>query len=63
MAQAGVEGSLRILGTGYNLYQVHRPDPITPFEETARTLQALIDEVKICYVDVSNFDAEQMIEF
>ena len=60
----GVESSLHALGTDYiDLYQVHWPDPHTPFEETANTLDALVKEGKIRYVGVSNFDADQMAEF
>jgi aryl-alcohol dehydrogenase-like predicted oxidoreductase len=60
----GVEDSLRYLGTDYiDLYQVHWPDHHTPFEETAGALQEMVDEGKIRYVGVSNFDAEQMAEF
>ncbi len=59
----GVEDSLRFLGTDYiDLYQVHWPDLDTPFEETAGTLNALVQEGKIRYVGVSNFDAQQMAE-
>ena len=60
----GVEASLRALGTDYiDLYQVHWPDPATPFEETAETLAKLIAEGKIRHVGVSNFDVEQMEAF
>ena len=39
----GVESSLRSLDTDYiDLYQVHWPDPNTPFEETADALAKLI---------------------
>jgi aryl-alcohol dehydrogenase-like predicted oxidoreductase len=60
----GVDESLRALGVDYiDLYQVHWPDPETPFADTARALQELVDEGKICHVGVSNYDAEQMAEF
>ena len=61
---AGVESSLRALATDYiDLYQVHWPDPTTPFEDTAETLAKLIAEGKIRHVGVSNFDVEQMEAF
>jgi aryl-alcohol dehydrogenase-like predicted oxidoreductase len=60
----GVEQSLRNLSVDYiDLYQVHWPDPNTPIEETASTLDALVREGKIRYVGVSNYSAEQMRVF
>ena len=60
----GVDASLRALGTDYvDLYQVHWPDPTTPFAETAEALAGLIAEGKIRHVGVSNFDVEQMEAF
>jgi len=60
----GVEASLRALDTDYiDLYQMHWPDPATPFEETAETLAKLIAAGKIQHVGVSNFDVGQMEEF
>jgi aryl-alcohol dehydrogenase-like predicted oxidoreductase len=62
--EEGVESSLRALGTDYiDLYQMHWPDPATPFEETAETLAKLIADGKIRHVGVSNFDVEQMEAF
>jgi aryl-alcohol dehydrogenase-like predicted oxidoreductase len=60
----GVHASLRALGTDYvDLYQLHWPDPATPFEETAEALARLIAEGKIRHAGVSNFDVEQMKTF
>jgi len=60
----GVEASLRALGTDYvDLYQVHWPDPATPFEETADALAKLVADGKILHVGVSNFDVGQMQAF
>src|SRR6266699_918246 len=60
----GVEQSLRNLGVDYiDLYQVHWPDPNTPFEETASALDQLVQEGKIRYVGVSNYNVEQMKAF
>jgi len=62
--QKGVESSLSALGTDYiDLYQMHWPDPTTPFEETAEALAKLIADGKIRHVGVSNFDVEQMEAF
>lgn len=60
----GVEQSLRALGTEYiDLYQVHWPDPKTPFADTAGALSELVREGKIRHVGVSNFDVDEMEEF
>jgi aryl-alcohol dehydrogenase-like predicted oxidoreductase len=60
----GVDESLQALGIDHvDLYQVHWPDPVVPFAETAGALQELVDEGKIRHMGVSNFDAEQMAEF
>ena len=60
----GVDASLKALGTDYiDLYQVHWPDPKTPFAETAGALADLVGAGKIRHVGVSNFDALQMREF
>jgi hypothetical protein len=60
----GVEASLRALGTeALDLYQVHWPDPNTPFEQTAGILAELVSEGKVRHVGVSNFNAQQMEAF
>jgi aryl-alcohol dehydrogenase-like predicted oxidoreductase len=61
--RTAVEGSLRRLKTDWiDLYQVHRPDTLTPIEETLRALDDLIDEGKVRYIGVSNFAAWQVAE-
>jgi aryl-alcohol dehydrogenase-like predicted oxidoreductase len=60
----GVDASLRALDTDYiDLYQLHWPDPKTPFAETAGALMDLIAQGKIRHVGVSNFDVAQMEAF
>lgn len=60
----GLEDSLRFLGTDYiDIYQVHWPDPDVPFAETAGALEEMVEEGKIRYVGVSNYDVAQMAEF
>ncbi|MEY2424280.1 MAG: hypothetical protein QOI95_4347 [Acidimicrobiaceae bacterium] len=57
----GVEESLRHLRTDYlDLYQVHWPDPRTPAAETGGVLNQLVQEGKIRYVGVSNYDVAQL---
>src|SRR5918995_1286066 len=70
-AQAyGFGASERLLGEALrddldhiDLYQVHWPDPETPFADTAGALQELVDQGKIRRVGVSNYDADEMAEF
>lgn len=60
----GVEESLRHLGVDtIDIYQVHWPDPDVPAEETAGALQRMVDEGKIRFAGVSNYDVRQMEEF
>lgn len=58
-----VEASLRRLNTEWiDLYQLHRPDPATPIEETLRALEDLVREGKIRYAGCSQFSAAQILE-
>lgn len=58
---AGVEASLRRLGTDYiDLYQVHAWDPLTPLEETLSTLNDLVRRGLVRYIGASNFRAWQL---
>jgi aryl-alcohol dehydrogenase-like predicted oxidoreductase len=58
---AGIEGSLRRLGTDYiDLYQVHAWDPVTPLEETLSTLNSLVQSGRVRYLGVSNFAGWQL---
>ncbi|MEC9481736.1 MAG: aldo/keto reductase [Halomonas sp.] len=59
-----VEDSLRRLGVeAIDLYQVHWPDPKTPMEETARTMERLYRDGKIRAIGVSNFSPAQCDAF
>lgn len=58
-----VDDSLRRLKTDYiDLYQLHRPDPETPIEETLSTMDSLIKAGKILYYGTSTFASWQMAE-
>src|SRR5437588_1084638 len=58
-----IEGSLRRLRTDYvDLYQYHRFDGITPFEETFGALDELVREGKVRYVGHSNLEPRQVEE-
>jgi len=58
-----VEASLRRLRTDWvDLYQMHRPDPGTPIEETLSALDDLVREGKVRYVGCSNFSGWQVAD-
>lgn len=58
-----VEASLRRLRTDWiDLYQLHRPDPATPIEETLSALDDLVHAGKVRYLGSSNFTGWQVAE-
>jgi len=58
-----VENSLRRLQTDHiDLYQLHRPDPDTPMEETLSALDTLVRSGKVRYIGTSTFPAWQLVE-
>ncbi len=58
-----VDASLRRLRTDWiDLYQQHRPDPLTPIEETLRALEDLTRAGKIRYAGCSNLPAWQVAD-
>lgn len=58
-----VEGSLTRLGTDHiDLYQLHRPDRITPIDETLRALTDLVQAGKVRYIGCSNFTAWEVAD-
>jgi len=58
-----VEASLRRLRTHWiDLYQLHRPDPQTPIEETLRALDDLVRQGKVRFIGCSNLSAQQVVE-
>ena len=57
------EASLRALGVeAIDLYQLHRPDPDTPYAESVGALRDLRDEGKIRHVGLSNATVAQLEE-
>ena len=55
------EGSLRRLGVdAIGLYQYHRPDPATPWEESMGALRSLFDDGLVRMVGISNADIAQI---
>ena len=58
-----VEDSLRRLGTDHiDLYQMHRPDPATPIEETLEALDELVASGKVTAIGASNMTAAGIAE-
>src|SRR5215510_3977707 len=56
-----IEGSLERLGTDYvDLYQYHRPDGVTPLEETLGALEELVEAGKVRHIGSSNFSAAEV---
>lgn len=59
--KAAAEASLKRLGVdAIGLYQLHKPDPAVPFEESVGVLRELLDEGKIRLAGVSNTDADRI---
>ncbi|MCX7801119.1 MAG: aldo/keto reductase [Fimbriimonadales bacterium] len=57
------EASLKRLGTDWiDLYQIHRPQPSVPIDETIRALDDLVRAGKIRYAGCSTFAAWQVCE-
>jgi aryl-alcohol dehydrogenase-like predicted oxidoreductase len=55
------EASLRRLGVdAIGLYQLHRPDPATPWEESMGALRSLADDGLVRMVGISNADLAQI---
>ena len=56
-----LEGSLKRLRVDtIDIYQLHRPDPKVPYEESVGTLKELQSEGKIRHIGLSNVDADQL---
>ena len=60
---SAIDASLKRLKTDWiDLYFIHRPDPLTPIEETLRTLDDLVRAGKVRYTGCSTFAAWQVVE-
>lgn len=58
-----IEDSLRRLAVEHiDVYQVHRPDPAVPLEETVAALNELVEAGKIRHWGTSTFPAEDLVE-
>lgn len=57
------EDSLKRLGTDYiDLYQMHWPDSTTPIEESMEAVNKLIEQGKVRYAGVCNYNVDQLKE-
>ena len=57
--RAALDASLRRLGFDViDLYYYHRPDGVTPLEETLGAMQELVDDGRVRWLGLSNVDAE-----
>ena len=60
---ASIDQSLTRMGLEYvDIFYSHRPDPDTPFEETAQALDLMVRQGKALYIGISNYSAEQTTE-
>jgi aryl-alcohol dehydrogenase-like predicted oxidoreductase len=58
-----IDGSLERLGVEHvDLYQYHRPDGVTPVEETLGAMDELVKVGKVRFIGCSNFSAVQVEE-
>lgn len=56
-----IDASLERLGTDViDLYTYHRPDGVTPLEETLAAMQELVDEGRVRWLGLSNVDGAQV---
>lgn len=57
---ASLDQSLRRMGLEYvDIFYHHRPDPNTPLEEVAHTLDLIVRQGKALYVGISNYPADR----
>ena len=58
---ASIDKSLKSLGTDWvDVYLVHWPDRLTPFDETMRALEEVVRDGKVRFVGLSNFKLEEI---
>lgn len=61
--RTAVSASLRRLGTDWiDLFQLHEPDDVTPFEETLAALNEIVAEGKVRYIGSSNLAPWQVVD-
>jgi aryl-alcohol dehydrogenase-like predicted oxidoreductase len=61
--KSAAEASLKRLGVeAIGLYQLHKPDPAVPFEDSLGALRELLDEGKIRLAGISNTTTDQILK-
>jgi len=59
--KSAAEASLKRLGVeAIGLYQLHKPDPVVPFEDSVGALHELLDDGKIRLAGISNTTTDQI---
>jgi hypothetical protein len=59
--KASIDKSLEALGTDHvDVYLVHFPDRLTPFEDTMSALEDLVHDGKVRFVGLSNFKLDEI---
>jgi len=60
---SAIEACLKRLRTDWiDIYYFHRPDPVTPIEETLTALDALVRQGKVRFIGCSNFSEPQLTD-
>lgn len=60
--RASIKGSLDRMGLEYvDVYQIHRPDPLSHPKETARVLDELVKDGLVRHIGVSNYYPQQTL--
>ena len=58
---ASLDASLKRMGLDYvDIFYHHRPDPVTPLEETMGALAQAVNSGKALYAGLSNYDGERL---
>lgn len=60
---SSLDHSLQRMKLDYvDIFYTHRPDPNTPFEETAEALDLIVRQGKAYYIGISNYNVEETAE-
>ncbi|MBL1226025.1 aldo/keto reductase [Enterococcus sp. BWR-S5] len=60
---SSLDNSLKRMNLDYvDIFYTHRPDPNTPFEETAEALDLIVRQGKAYYIGISNYNTAETME-